>query len=44
MKRHRQFELFAGEILRDRGFTNIDITRAVADWGVDVFCEKNGNM
>ena len=42
MKRHRQFELFAGEILKDRSFTNIDITRGVADWGADVFCEKDG--
>ena len=42
MKRYRKFELFAGKILADRGFTNIDVTRAVADWGADVFCEKEG--
>ena len=42
MKRYRKFELFAGKILADRGFTNIDVTRGVADWGADVFCEKDG--
>lgn len=42
MKRHRQFELFAGKILGDQGFTNIDVTRGVADWGADLFCEKEG--
>ena len=40
MKRHRQFELFAGTFLEGKGFTNIDVTRGVADWGADVFCEK----
>ena len=43
MKRHRQFELFAGEFLSKKGFANVDVTRGVADWGADVFCEKNGN-
>lgn len=42
MKRHRQFELFAGVILGDLGFIKIDVTKAVADWGADIFCEKDG--
>ena len=24
------------------GYVNIDVTRGVADWGADVFCEKDG--
>ena len=40
MKRHRQFELFAGNILDNQGFTNIDVTRGVTDRGTDAFCER----
>lgn len=42
MKRHRNFELYSAKILAEMGYTNIDVTRGVADWGADVFCEKDG--
>jgi len=42
MKRHRSFELSSAKVLEDMGFVNIDVTRGVADWGADVFCEKDG--
>lgn len=42
MKRHRSFELNSAHVLESMGYVNIDVTRGVADWGADVFCEKNG--
>ena len=42
MKRHRSFELCSAKILEGMGYVNIDVTRGVADWGADVFCEKDG--
>lgn len=42
MKRHRSFELGSAKYLENMGFVNIDVTRGVADWGADVFCEKDG--
>ena len=42
MKRHRSFEFFSAKVLKDMGYVNIDVTRGVADWGADVFCEKDG--
>lgn len=42
MKRHRSFELSSKKVLEGMGYVNIDVTRGVADWGADVFCEKNG--
>ena len=41
MKRHRRFEFLAGEYLKKEGF-EIKVTQGVADWGVDVFAEKDG--
>ena len=41
MKRHRRFEFLAGEYLKREGF-DIEVTQGVADWGVDVFAEKDG--
>lgn len=41
MKRHRKFEFLAGEYLKQEGF-EIEVTKGVADWGVDVFAEKDG--
>lgn len=43
IKRHRSFELYSAKVLEEMGYTNIDVTRGVADWGADVFCEKNGS-
>lgn len=42
MKRHRHFELSSARVLENMGYANIDVTRGVADWGADVFCEKDG--
>ena len=42
MKRHREFELFVGKYLQEKGFTNVKVTQGVADGGVDAFCEKDG--
>ena len=41
MKKHRHFEFYAGEYLKQQGY-NVQVTQGVADWGVDVFCEKDG--
>ena len=40
MKRHRQFEHFVANILLKQGYTITKVTSAEADWGVDIFCEK----
>ena len=40
MRRHRSFEFLASEYLREMGYTT-EVTQAVADWGVDVFCWKD---
>ena len=41
MRRHRRFEYLAGEYLRKEGY-KVEVTQGVADWGVDVFAEKDG--
>ena len=41
MRRHRRFEFLAGEYLKKEGFET-EVTPDVADWGVDVFAEKEG--
>lgn len=41
MRRHRQFEFLAGEYLKKEGYQT-EVTPGVADWGVDVFAEKDG--
>jgi restriction system protein len=41
MKRHRTFEFYAGEYLKQNGY-QVEVTQGVADWGVDIFCEKEG--
>ncbi len=41
MKRHRRFEFLAGEYLKKEGY-EVEVTQGVADWGVDVFAEKDG--
>ena len=40
MKRHRNFEFYAGEYLKEQGY-HVEVTQGVADWGVDIFCEKD---
>ena len=41
MRRHRRFEFLAGEYLKKDGY-EVEVTPGVADWGVDVFAEKEG--
>ena len=41
MRRHRRFEFLAGEYLKQEGYQT-EVTPGVADWGVDVFAEKDG--
>lgn len=41
MRRHRRFEFLAGEYLKQEGFQT-EVTQGTADWGVDVFAEKDG--
>ncbi len=41
MRRHRRFEFLAGEYLKQEGYLT-EVTPGVADWGVDVFAEKDG--
>lgn len=41
MKKHRRFEFLAGEYLKKEGY-QAEVTPSVADWGVDVFAEKDG--
>ena len=40
MKRHRRFEFLAGEYLKKEGY-EVEVTQGVADWGVDVFAQKD---
>ena len=40
MKRHRDFEFYASSYLNEKGYTT-EVTPGVADWGVDIFCEKD---
>lgn len=40
MKKHRCFEFYAANCLKERGY-QVDVTQAVGDWGVDIFCNKN---
>ena len=41
MRRHRRFEFLASEYLKKEGY-DTDVTPGIADWGVDVFAEKDG--
>jgi restriction system protein len=41
MRRHRRFEFLAGEYLKQEGYQT-EVTQGSADWGVDVFAEKDG--
>ena len=41
MTRYRKFEFLAGEYLKQEGFET-EVTQGSADWGVDVFAEKDG--
>ena len=41
MRRHRKFEFLASEYLKQEGFET-EVTQGSADWGVDVFAEKDG--
>lgn len=36
------FEYFCAELLRKRGFQEVEVTRASGDYGVDILAEKEG--
>lgn len=37
-----QFEHFCADLLRQNGFTNVEVTQASGDYGIDVLAEKEG--
>jgi restriction system protein len=37
-----EFEHFCAELLRKRGFVDVEVTRASGDFGVDILAEKEG--
>ena len=37
----REFELFAGKLLQDLGYTNVTVTQSSCDFGADVIAEKD---
>lgn len=41
MDLNRTFELNVGDYFSELGY-DVDVTRATADWGVDVFIQKEG--
>ena len=41
MDANRAFELNVGDYFGEQGY-DVEVTRATADWGVDVFIQKDG--
>lgn len=37
-----EFEYFCADLLRDNGFTEVEVTRRSGDYGVDILAEKDG--
>lgn len=37
-----EFEFFCAELLRNRGFSEVEVTKGSGDYGVDVLAEKDG--
>ena len=37
-----EFEYFCADLLRDNGFTEVEVTRGSGDYGVDILAEKDG--
>lgn len=38
----REFEYFCADLLEQRGFTEVEVTRGSGDYGVDILAEKEG--
>ncbi len=36
------FEYFCAELLRDHGFTEVEVTRGSGDYGIDILAQKDG--
>ncbi len=37
-----EFEYFCAELLRERGFSDVEVTKGSGDYGVDILAEKDG--
>ena len=37
-----EFEYFCAELLKDNGFTEVEVTKGSGDYGIDVLAEKEG--
>ena len=37
-----EFEFFCADLLRDRGFVEVEVTRGSGDYGIDILTEKDG--
>ena len=37
-----EFEFFCADLLRDRGFVEVEVTRGSGDYGIDILVEKDG--
>ncbi len=42
MMEGRDFEYYCAELLRQRGFQEVEVTKGSGDYGVDVLAEKDG--
>lgn len=38
----REFEYFCADLLEQRGFTEVEVTRGSGDYGIDILAEKEG--
>lgn len=38
----REFEYFCAELLEQRGFVDVEVTRGSGDYGIDILAEKEG--
>lgn len=38
----RDFEYFCAELLRKKGFTEVEVTKGSGDYGIDILAEKDG--
>ena len=37
-----EFEYFCADLLADRGFTEVEVTKASGDYGIDILAQKDG--
>ncbi|TCL56947.1 restriction endonuclease [Kineothrix alysoides] len=38
----RDFEQFCAELLKERGFVDVEVTKGSGDYGIDILAEKDG--